>query len=623
MVNVVTIVLLASMLTPFNGKEIKSGRIVENISANNRVKRQEPRTPRDKQWYLTDTAVSMNVKSAWEDGFTGKEVLVAVVDDGVNMNHPNLRLNFNLRASYDVLEDRKISGSHSPGSHGTKCAGIIAGSNNTDCGIGIAFDAQIASLRLYDDNTKSSDQSEARALSYKRDLIDVYSNSWGPGDMGWQVEGPGPRLTEALENGTRWGRHGKGSIFVFAAGNGGLAGDNCAFNGYANSIHTIAISGVNWDGRVPDYSEKCSAIMAVTYGQNVLTYGNVKAPIITAQGNHDCTEDFPGTSGTTAMASGIIALALEANPELTWRDVQHLIVRSSKPLSSPRTSDFSTTRRPKPSWKTNAANLSVSSHFGFGLMDAYTIVQYSRNWNSVPQQLYCEVALDISSSAGPQIPWRGQFQLPLSVSEHNCSIRFLEHVQVQFDLSFPRRGYLRMSSVSPSRTQSTLFYPRAFDSLTGEKRFSNWTVTSLHYWGENPIGNWTITIRNTKPRRNNRNGHVFFLKLMLYGTKEDPLANNPHVNTTAKLVEEVEIAQRKADIVGHAATCRNSASVRYCRRWKAYCREERFQENCAKTCGRCQVCKNDGPDWYCKRHAQSCSNNRFFRKDCKKTCELC
>lgn len=42
----------------------------------------------------TDTAVSMNVKSAWEDGFTGKEVLVAVVDDGVNMNHPNLRLNF-------------------------------------------------------------------------------------------------------------------------------------------------------------------------------------------------------------------------------------------------------------------------------------------------------------------------------------------------------------------------------------------------------------------------------------------------------------------------------------------------------------------------------------------------
>lgn len=76
------------------------------------------------------------------------------------------------------------------------------------------------------------------------------------------------------------GRHGKGSIFVFAAGNGGLAGDNCAFNGYANSIHTIAISGVNWDGRVPDYSEKCSAIMAVTYGQNVLTYGNVKAPIV-------------------------------------------------------------------------------------------------------------------------------------------------------------------------------------------------------------------------------------------------------------------------------------------------------------------------------------------------------
>ena len=139
------------------------------------------------------------------------------------------------------------------------------------------------------------------------------------------------------------------------------------------------------------------------------------------------------------------------------------------------------------------------------LLACLTVTRNSLGWNLFSSII---ISFYFRSSAGPQIPWRGQFQLPLSVSEHNCSIRFLEHVQVQFDLSFPRRGYLRMSSVSPSRTQSTLFYPRAFDSLTGEKRFSNWTVTSLHYWGENPIGNWTITIRNTKPRRNNRNGNI-------------------------------------------------------------------------------------------------------------------
>ena len=76
------------------------------------------------------------------------------------------------------------------------------------------------------------------------------------------------------------GRNHKGSIFVFAAGNGGIAGDSCAFSGYVNSIHTIAISAVNWDGSIPAYTEQCAAIMAVTYGQDMFTNGKDKAPIV-------------------------------------------------------------------------------------------------------------------------------------------------------------------------------------------------------------------------------------------------------------------------------------------------------------------------------------------------------
>ena len=79
------------------------------------------------------------------------------------------------------------------------------------------------------------------------------------------------------------GRHGKGSIFVFAAGNGGVIGDSCAFSGYVNSIYTIAISGVNWDGSVPAYTEQCAGIMAVTYGQEMFTDGKVKPPMVRSQ----------------------------------------------------------------------------------------------------------------------------------------------------------------------------------------------------------------------------------------------------------------------------------------------------------------------------------------------------
>lgn len=81
------------------------------------------------------------------------------------------------------------------------------------------------------------------------------------------------------------GRRNKGSIFVFAAGNGGVTGDSCAFNGYVNSIYTIAISGANWDGKVPGHAEPCAAIMAVTYGED--KYDRRKAPVVSNKSTED------------------------------------------------------------------------------------------------------------------------------------------------------------------------------------------------------------------------------------------------------------------------------------------------------------------------------------------------
>ena len=67
------------------------------------------------------------------------------------------------------------------------------------------------------------------------------------------------------------GRKGSGSIFVFAVGNGGYADDCCSFNGLVNSIYTIAITGVNKDGSVPRYGERCPGIMAVTYSREIFS----------------------------------------------------------------------------------------------------------------------------------------------------------------------------------------------------------------------------------------------------------------------------------------------------------------------------------------------------------------
>src|SRR6185437_2944020 len=86
------------------------------------------------------------------------------------------------------------------------------------------------------------DAVEANAfLPSHYNLLDIYSQSWGPHDDGTVVEGPGPISLAALQAGVVKGRQGRGSIYVFASGNGGSVGDNCNFDGYANSIYIIAI----------------------------------------------------------------------------------------------------------------------------------------------------------------------------------------------------------------------------------------------------------------------------------------------------------------------------------------------------------------------------------------------
>ena len=92
---------------------------------------------------------------------------------------------------------------------------------------------QIGGVRILDGPIL--DALEAKAISFNRNHIDIYSASWGPDDDGRTVDGPGPLAKLALEEGIKKGRNGKGSIFVWASGNGGKHFDNCNCDGYATS----------------------------------------------------------------------------------------------------------------------------------------------------------------------------------------------------------------------------------------------------------------------------------------------------------------------------------------------------------------------------------------------------
>lgn len=146
------------------------------------------------------------------------------------------------------------------------------------------------------------------------------NNFRGPDDDGKTVDGPGELATRAFIEGVTKGRSGKGSIFIWASGNGGKDHDNCNCDGYTNSIWTLSISSATERGLVPWYSEKCSSTLATTYSSG----SKEERQVVTTDLHHSCTVSHTGTSASAPLAAGIAALVLEANRNLTWRDLQHI-----------------------------------------------------------------------------------------------------------------------------------------------------------------------------------------------------------------------------------------------------------------------------------------------------------
>ncbi|NXS14913.1 FURIN protein, partial [Neodrepanis coruscans] len=259
--------------------------------------------------------------------------------------------------------------------HGTRCAGEVAAvANNGICGVGVAYNARIGGVRMLDGEV--TDAVEAHSLGLNPNHIHIYSASWGPEDDGKTVDGPARLAEEAFFRGVSQGRGGLGSIFVWASGNGGREHDSCNCDGYTNSIYTLSISSTTQYGNVPWYSEACSSTLATTYSS-----GNQnEKQIVTTDLRQKCTELHTGTSASAPLAAGIIALALEANNNLTWRDMQHLVVQTSKPAHL-NAND----------WVTNGVGRKVSHSYGYGLLDAGAMVSLAKNWTTVGPQRKCVI----------------------------------------------------------------------------------------------------------------------------------------------------------------------------------------------------------------------------------------
>jgi kexin len=457
----------------------------------------------EEQWHIFNVKTpgnDINVTNVWMQGITGKNVTACIVDDGLDMDSDDLKDNFFAEGSYDFNDHVELPKPMlSDDRHGTRCAGEVAAGKNNVCGVGLAYDSRISGVRIL--SGEISDVDEALAINYELQQNDIYSCSWGPPDDGKTMQAPGVLIEKAMVTAVQQGRGGKGSIYVFAAGNGAAADDNCNFDGYTNSIYSITVGAIDKENLHPYYSEACSAQLVVTYSS-----GSGDSIHTTDVGANKCTSQHGGTSAAGPIAVGVYALVLEARPEITWRDMQWLTVLTAVPFE--QDSD----------WTPTPLGATYSHQFGYGKLDAYAIVEKAKTWELVkPQAWFYSPWMHVKKA----IPEGNQgLASVFEVTEQmlqEANLERVEHITVTMNVEHQRRGDLSVELISPQKMTSHLSTARRDDDAP--YGYIDWTFMSVAHFGEKGVGNWTIIVKDTKI--NNKKGTFTDWRLRLWGESID------------------------------------------------------------------------------------------------------
>ncbi|XP_076093215.1 endoprotease bli-4-like [Mytilus galloprovincialis] len=199
--------------------------------------------------------------------------------------------------------------------------------------------------------------------------------------------------------------------------------------------------------------------------------GSRSNKVVTTDIGNSITRNFNQNSAAAPMVSGAVALALSANPALTYRDIMHLLVQTSR-------SDLQG-QAYQSKFFTNAANIKVSSYFGFGLLDIGNLVERSKTWKNVPRKESCRSITTYNKRLNRD---------SIVVQVPQCSVSYIEHVEVSLKVNHRHAGQIKWVLVSPHGTKSTILPGRGLDPTTE----MDITVLTVQLWGENPIGYWTL-----------------------------------------------------------------------------------------------------------------------------------
>jgi subtilisin family serine protease/subtilisin-like proprotein convertase family protein len=504
--------------------------------------------------------MDINVEPVYSTfGFTGNGVIAAVVDTGMEVAHEDLAANVIAGGSWNFLNGTPDpTNTATNGDHGTSVAGLIAMARNPVGGIGVAPSAKLKGFNFLLSSQVDSifiDSLGGSTASPKSDDVFIFNQSFGLSPAtDISID---PAHEGQYASGTTSLRGGKGALYVKAAGNGffgfadslsstnaqadcsranavGLSCENANFDPENTVPYQVVAGAMNANGIKASYSTAGSAIWVSApggeFGRNA-THGGFAGtvdvqPAMVTTDQMGCTKGFStttaengsafddgaapntacnywngmnGTSSATPVTAGVIALMLEANPLLTWRDVKHVLASTARQIDATRAAvNVSLTGGSyvaEPAWTTNHATpqaFKFHNWYGFGLVDASAAVNMARTFTANQFGAFANTGVISSGALNIAIPDNSVAGASSTLTVPVNPVHVIETVQISVSATHQNSGDLGIELLSPLGTRSVLKNIR--DGFTGSTDLSGMVLLSNAFYGENPAGVWMIKV---------------------------------------------------------------------------------------------------------------------------------
>ncbi|MEQ9641080.1 MAG: S8 family serine peptidase [Alphaproteobacteria bacterium] len=405
----------------------------------------------------------------------GAGVKIAIVDDGFVYTHPDLDGNYRTDLDLDVLQNDDDAAAGGGNTHGTRVAGVAAAEADDAGVVGVAYEADIVGVRMGFGSQGSLAQ-VVDALNYAGSTGDVVNASWKfdtPFSDNFRLI-DFQSTASALTDGVSEGRDGLGTVFVFAAGNDRSVGDDANYHNMQNSPYTIAVAAVNASGNLSSFSNPGAALLVSAPGQAIETTIGSSGYTTTS-----------GTSFSAPIVSGVVALMLDANPDLGYRDVQEILAYTAL-KTDPNDASWDAANGAG-NW--NGGGLHFSHDYGFGLVDAGAAVRLAETWQA-QATLDSRDIVQVISLPETAIPDNDAGGLSDTITIGTALD--IDVAQVVLDLTHSAIGDLRITLTSPDGTEAVLANRPGGSGNDADNIF--FTFSANNFWGETGVGTWTLNV---------------------------------------------------------------------------------------------------------------------------------